>query len=155
MKMYLSDFFSFDTWVTVSIGELKEKKIVNSKGHQMKTTYAPLELRLQGVLWRFCQDNKILFGKFDYSKDETCQKVGEILDNIFFQECKLTAIDISLLGDCVFYFSNLLKIEFFSVTNQSNKIFIERNGEGTFKYLPIKNTTIYIQDILDLYKRKQ
>ena len=146
MTTALTDFDSMFGIFTLYFGEIKEKERINKRGKKLKYLYADSVMHVSDRYWRIFKDGKMLFGKYDYIDTDVWSKVFDLIQEIVALKPMLIKIEMSVLGDCILYFTNGIHIEFFSMETDPSEVRIYHNDIRK-STIPNKDIVLYQQDI--------
>lgn len=146
MTTALTHFDSMFGIFTLYFGEIKEKERINKRGKKLKYLYADSVMHVSDRYWRIFKDGKMLFGKYDYIDTDVWSKVFDLIQEIVALKPMLIKIEMSVLGDCILYFTNGIHIEFFSMETDPSEVRIYHNDIRK-STIPNKDIVLYQQDI--------
>ena len=146
MTTALTHFDSMFGIFTLYFGEIKEKERINKRGKKLKYLYADSVMHVSDRYWRIFRDGKMLFGKYDYIDTDVWSKVFDLIQEIVALKPMLIKIEMSILGDCILYFTNGIHIEFFSMETDPSEVRIYHNDIRK-STIPNKDIVLYQQDI--------
>ena len=146
MTTALTDFDSMFGIFILYFGEIKEQERINRRGKKLKHFYADAVMHVDSRYWRIFKDGKMLFGKYDYIDTDVWGKVFTLIREIIALKPMLIKIEMSVLGDCILYFTNGIHIEFFSMETDPSEVRIYHNDIRK-STIPNKNIVLYQQDI--------